>query len=113
MHELSIAQSILDTVIEEAENNQAKRVTAIHLRIGELTAIVEEALTFSFEILAENSLAEGAAIKVTTIPWTIRCSDCSNEYRVIDGLPTCPRCQRAGGETITGRELQILEMDIE
>lgn len=113
VHELSIAQSVLDTIVDQAREHRAGRVTAIRLRVGELTAIVEEALTFSFEILARDTCAAGALLSVETIPWQVRCPDCTHEYRVVDGMPTCPRCHRVGGETITGRELQIVEMDVE
>lgn len=113
MHELSIAQSILDTVLAEAEEHEAARIVSIKLRVGELTAIVREALTFSFDILAQDTCAKGARLDVEHVPWQVRCSDCEHEYPVVEALPTCPRCDHVGGETIAGRELQIVEMDVE
>ncbi len=113
MHELSIAQSILDTVLEQAAEHGATRVTRVHLRIGRLTAIVQEALEMGFEALARDTVAQGARLTVDSVPWRTRCSSCTHEYRVDDDLPTCPRCGHLGGETIAGRELQIVEMDVE
>lgn len=113
MHELSIAQSILDTVVAEAKANDATRVVRIRLRIGELTAIVEEALTFSFDVIAEETCAQGARLDIEPVAWKVRCTGCGHEYPVAEGIPLCPRCEHAGGETIAGRELQIVEMDVE
>ena len=112
MHELSIAQSILDTVVAEAEANDATRIVRIHLRIGQLTAIVEEALTFSFEVISKDTCAHGAHLETEFIAWKVRCTDCGHEYPVVEGIPLCPQCNHAGGETIAGRELQIVEMDV-
>lgn len=113
MHELSIAQSILDTVVAEAEAHEAAHVVRISLRIGELTAIVSDALGFAFEVISEDTCARGARLEIEHIPWTVRCYGCGHGYCVMDGFPTCPRCGHAGGDTVAGRELQIVEMDVE
>ena len=113
MHELSIAQSILDTVVAEATEHRAQRVVNIRLRIGELTAIVRDALTFSFEVIAKDTCAEGAVLDIEHIPWQLRCSGCQHAYVVQRDNLACPLCGATGGETIAGRELQILEMDVE
>lgn len=113
MHELSLAQAIVETAEQQAASHGGSRVLAIRLRIGELSAVVDEALTFSLGIVAQGTRAEGAEIRIEHVPWTVRCRACGNEYRVEDGLPACPTCQAHGGDTLTGRELQIVEMDIE
>lgn len=113
MHELSLAQAILETAQQQAASHGASRVLAIRLRIGELSAVVDEALTFSFGIVAQGTAAEGADVQIEHVPWTVRCGECGEQYPVRDGMPVCPVCQGAGGATLTGRELQILEMDIE
>ena len=113
MHELSIAQSILDTVVAEAQEHRAQRVVCVRLRIGELTAIVRDALTFSFEILAKDTCAEGAVLDIEHVPWQVRCGSCQLAYAVQQNELACPACGATGGETIAGRELQILEMDVE
>jgi len=113
VHELSIAQSILDTVVAEAEANGVKRVVAIRLRVGALTAVVGEALAFAFEVLAEQTCAKGARIDIDHVPWQVRCLDCRQEFAVFDALPTCPWCECVGGETIAGQELQIVEIEVE
>ena len=113
VHELSIAQSILDTVVVQTEDHGAARILRIHLRIGALTAIVDDALRFAFEAVSQDTCAQGAAVEIEHIPWTIRCRGCGHEYLVAEDLPTCPRCEGVGGETIAGRELQIVEMDVE
>jgi hydrogenase nickel incorporation protein HypA/HybF len=113
VHELSLAQAILDTVQQQAASHGASRVLSIRLRIGELSAVVDEALTFSLGIIGKGTAAEGCAVTIEHVPWVVRCAGCGIEYRVEGGLPVCPACRTPGGATLTGHELQIVEMDIE
>ncbi|RME31043.1 MAG: hydrogenase maturation nickel metallochaperone HypA, partial [Candidatus Zixiibacteriota bacterium] len=49
MHELSIAVNIMEAVQQQLPAADQARLKAIGLRIGELTDVVPEALTFGFE----------------------------------------------------------------
>ncbi len=40
MHEPAITRNILDIALNEAEKYGAKRIVAIHLRVGPLTQVV-------------------------------------------------------------------------
>ena len=113
MHELAIAQAILDKAQQQAEVHRAHRVLAIRLQVGELSTAMPEALIFSFEIISKDTCAQNAELKIIRVPWRIRCSSCRKEYRVHDGLALCPECNNAGGETISGKELTITEMEVE
>ena len=60
MHELSYAQALLDAVLKLAEENNAKRITSIHLKIGELLLINPEQLKFCFSVISKGTIAENA-----------------------------------------------------
>lgn len=113
VHELSLAQSILGEALQQASLHGAERIVSIRLRIGELSAVVPDALTFSFSIVAEGTVAQDAQILIDHVPWCVRCLQCKTEYHVCEGLPSCPTCRTQGGDTVSGRELQIMEMDVE
>ncbi len=57
MHELSIASSLVESVLEFLETHKAKKVVAVRLAIGELTCVEAEQLRFCY-----NSVTEGTAI---------------------------------------------------
>ncbi|MDF2928325.1 MAG: hypA [Anaerospora sp.] len=67
MHEMAIAQGILDIAVQEATLNGAETITRIKLRIGEMTGVQPEALTFCFEALAAETPAEAAIGSVKTL----------------------------------------------
>lgn len=113
MHEISIAQSVLDIAFRESETRAATHIRRIKLSIGEFSGVVKEALEFAFEVLQVNTLAADAAVEIEVIPMTATCSKCGpTECRLNDLNLLCPTC---GGTLIvrTGREMQIDYLDID
>ncbi|MBI4877977.1 MAG: hydrogenase maturation nickel metallochaperone HypA [Acidobacteria bacterium] len=64
MHELSVAQSILDAVETEVRNRPGAVLRAVGLRIGELAAVDADSLRFSWECLTRETTFEGVALEI-------------------------------------------------
>lgn len=77
MHEMAIAESIVELVEEHAKRDVFQRVHQIHLVVGALSHVDPRALEFGFEIIAKGTVAEGATLKID-------CPAASGELRVID-----------------------------
>ena len=76
MHEMGLAQNILDVVLRSAQENQVKKVLRITMRAGQLRAIVPEQLKFCFGFVAKDSLADGAELVIHVVPIQARCKGC-------------------------------------
>jgi len=114
MHELAIAQSIVDAVETRATACNATRVKGVRLKIGEASGIVADSLSFCFEMLASfDPLLEGAHLVIDTVPHRARCRHCDKEFAIADFVAQCPTCGEWSTEIISGAELQILDMEIE
>ncbi|MEO8970454.1 MAG: hydrogenase maturation nickel metallochaperone HypA [Ktedonobacteraceae bacterium] len=114
MHELSIAQSIVDVVETRAAECNATRVKHVKLRIGEANGIVNDSLTFCFEMVASsNPTLAGAQLVIDSVPHRARCQHCDEEFAVANFIAQCPTCQEWSREIISGTEFQVLEMEIE
>jgi hydrogenase nickel incorporation protein HypA/HybF len=114
MHELAIAQSIVDVVEARATECQATRVKGVRLRIGEAASIVSDSLTFCFEMLASlDPTLAGAQLSIDSVPHRARCRHCAQEFAVTNFIAQCPICQGWDTEIISGTEFQILDMEIE
>jgi hydrogenase nickel incorporation protein HypA/HybF len=68
MHELSIAMSLVDLACEEKRRRDLPEVRAVRLRLGARSGVAKEALTFSFDLAAEGTCIEGAALKIEETP---------------------------------------------
>ncbi|HEX2994458.1 MAG TPA: hydrogenase maturation nickel metallochaperone HypA, partial [Anaerolineales bacterium] len=73
MHELAVTQSILDLALKHADQAAAKRVTDIHIVMGELSSNVDDSIQFYWEIIAKGTLAEGAQLHFQRVPAEFEC----------------------------------------
>ncbi|WP_299523183.1 hydrogenase maturation nickel metallochaperone HypA [uncultured Methanobrevibacter sp.] len=120
MHELSMAQGIINAVIETAENNNATEVTEIGIEIGRLAMINPEQLKFMLGVLVENTIVEDAVIKIEEIPVEIECPDCGfkGEADLDDKdhyapVVECPKCENKRISILNGKDCIVKNIVIE
>ena len=105
MHELGLCESILDAVERRAAG---RRVTGVRVRVGALHAVVEPALDAAFALVAEGSVADGAAVDLVVVPVVVRCAACGASTESPELVPACPRCG-ATRIDVTGGDDLVLE----
>jgi hydrogenase nickel incorporation protein HypA/HybF len=114
MHELSLVTSIVETVTETLAAYPGARVKEVRLRVGVLASVIPESLEFCFEIASEGTPLEGAKLVVEVLPVIVHCEPCSLDSE-LEGVQSfrCPRCGELCGEIKQGRELEIVDIEID
>ena len=64
MHELGITRNIVAIVGERAAGRKVDRV---QLEIGDMTAIMPDAIRFCFDVCAEGTVLEGAMLEILEV----------------------------------------------
>lgn len=113
MHEMSLAAEILDTVIEQAEAHSAHKILRVAIKVGEYSAIDPAALTFGFEALSKDTMAEGAALLVDVIPPMVKCHDCGADFAFHGMQMICPQCGSTNNEMASVDEIVIDQVEVE
>jgi len=114
LHELSIALEILDIVEKEARIHGASAVREVSLRVGDLSGVEVEPLTFSFDtVKKERELTRETVLEIDRVPVKIRCLPCGREYYNADHRVLCPQCQGFETQLLQGEELEIEEIEID
>ena len=108
MHELSIAGAVVDTALRHAED---RRVLLVTLRVGQLRQVVPDSLAFYFEMVARDTLVEGARLELVVVPVRMRCEACAHEWEP-ELRFRCPECEGAG-EVLAGDELEVDSIEVE
>ena len=108
MHEMAIAEGVLDIALDYAKKNDATCIREIGLLIGEMSGVVVDSLTFSFDMIAE-----GAKIKVKHVPLVGRCTKCGKEFHIEHYDFWCPECKDGVLKTISGREMQVEYLEVD
>ncbi len=112
MHEMSIAQSLVDIIKEEMLKNDAKGLKSVKLHIGQLSAIVPKSLSFCFEVMTSGTELEGAELIMEIVPLRATCRECGESFEIHDYVFECPHCHSTDIDTISGQDLSIVEMEV-
>lgn len=114
MHELYLAESVLNILQEYAEKQQYKKVNSILLSFGRLSCIEAKSLKFAFEVQGRGTLAGNAVVQFRILPPVVHCFSCCRNFEVDFFEGTCPECKGEEVLLVGGtEELQILEMDVD
>jgi hydrogenase nickel incorporation protein HypA/HybF len=112
MHEMALAESMLEIVLQTARGNDASRVTLIRLEIGALSHVEPEALRFCFDVVTRDSLADGARLEIQRTAGEAWCMPCGALVPLASLGTPCPVCGSyqlgiSQGEAMRVREIEV------
>ncbi len=115
MHELSIAQALVEQVERAVLAEGALRANTVTIAVGALSGADPEALKAALPLVAEGTVAEGAELVVEVVPARVRCSACGVESVAESYFVGCSACGSREVELVSGRELHLrsVEMEVE
>ena len=113
MHELPITQSILEIALKHAEKADAKRITDLHIVMGELSKVVDESIQFYWDMIADDTIAKGAKLHFRIVPAEFQCMACFEKYHPSDDEFACPKCNSVGIKILKGEEFSLEAIDVE
>ena len=115
MHEMSLVRSLVEVVAEEAAAANVKKITSIHLVVGEGRDIVEDMLPPLFQFLSRGTVMENAEIVVQHVPYMVKCNQCGTEFHLEVMQPekwACPSCHAYKDyKMVSGNEFYISRME--
>ena len=113
MHELSIALSMIDEVLEQAKKHGGVQVTAVHVRVGAFSGVHKDALEFSYAAASEDSPLRGSRLVIEEVPIVVYCWQCHAE-RTLQSFQQlhCPKCNTPVHDIRQGQELEITALEV-
>ena len=125
MHELAVAQALVEQVDAVIDQHQASHVndvsssdawhaTSIRVRIGPLAGVVPELLATAFPLAAAGSRMQHAELEFSHAPIQVRCQTCGAETEAAMNRLICGACGDWHTQVISGDELLLesVELDI-
>ena len=107
MHELSIAENIVEIAVGSLPGNGDAVVEEIELEIGVLSGIEIDALTFAMDVVVKRTPLEHAAVRITTVQGRASCNLCGAEFDVEDFFTPCPSCGSFNLDILQGEEMRV------
>ncbi len=113
MHELSLAQALVEQVNDVLRREGAERALRVTVRIGALSGVDPDAFAFAFPMAAEDTPCEGAGLELVAAPARARCRACGHGWEATGVFPACPSCGHAEADLEGGREFLLSSLEID
>ena len=114
MHELSIAHSMLETVLAAAAPYEGARVRVVRLRIGELRQVIGPTLMEAFSLCAEGTAAEDAMLAIDWVPTVWECRACGQTRPLDDEQTRCSCAESGASDRLRGSDdLMVTSLDLD
>ena len=112
MHEMSLADGVLQLALDGARRNAACAVKAVRLEIGALSHVELDALRFCFDAVTRGTLAEGARLEIVATPGAAWCMPCGERVALGRRGEACPHCGSYQLQVVQGDEMRVAEIEI-
>lgn len=113
MHEMSLAEGVLQIIEDSARTQNFSRVKTVWLEIGQLAGVEVEAMKFCFDAVTRDSIAHGALLEIIETPGRAWCMQCSDTVAVQALYDECPKCGGHQLQVTGGNEMRVRELDVE
>jgi hydrogenase nickel incorporation protein HypA/HybF len=112
MHEMSVAASIIDVVAEHVPAWRLPAVTSVRVRVGSLSGVVADSLTFGFDALVAGTPLGGAHLDVVWVAAECACADCGHTFEPAGAIFLCPSCRSGRTRLVAGADLQVIDVEL-
>lgn len=113
MHEMAVTEGILQIVLDHARRAEAGRVSAINIRLGRLSSLVDDSIRFYWEMIAADTIAEKAELRFERTEARARCLECNEEFALPKHTFTCPACGSDRFRIVAGEEMSVESIEVE
>lgn len=113
MHEMSLAEGVLQIIEDSARTQNFSRVKTVWLEIGQLAGVEKEAMRFCFDAVVRDSIAQDANLEIIETPGQAWCLHCAETVQVQALFDACPKCGSYQIQVTGGNEMRVKELGVE
>jgi len=113
MHEMSLAENMLQIIKDAAQQQGFTRVKTVWLEIGQLACVEQESLRFGFDVVTRGSIAEDARLEIIETAGQGRCEKCSQSFLLAALYEACPECGSYDIKVTGGDGMRVKELEVE
>ncbi|HEV7298975.1 MAG TPA: hydrogenase maturation nickel metallochaperone HypA [Tepidisphaeraceae bacterium] len=113
MHELSVAQELVELVELQLADSGPIKVNSVLLRIGPLSGVVPQAMRFAYDAATAGTRLAGSSLQIEEVAPVIFCQPC-NQERALPSIQRmrCPVCDAPAADVVRGRELEVVSVEV-
>jgi hydrogenase nickel incorporation protein HypA/HybF len=112
MHELSIAEDILEIVKQNVPRDELKDIMNINVKIGDMSGVEADSLEFCFRAITSDTQLKNAKLIIGKVPFIIECNSCRKTSTNDIGKRICPFCSSSDTKVVSGLEMQVVDIEL-
>jgi hydrogenase nickel incorporation protein HypA/HybF len=113
MHELSVTQGLLEIALRHAEEAGAQRILQLDIVIGELSTFVSDSVQFYWDMISQDTIAEGSLLRFQRVPGQLRCLACEHTFSLAGSDYICSQCGETQVLVVGGDDFRLESIEIE
>ena len=113
MHELAVAQALVEQVEAVIDQHGATQASSIRVRIGPMAGVVPDLLAHAFPLAAAGSRLEHAKLEFAHAAINVRCETCGAESEAAMNRLLCGTCGDWHTQVVSGDELLLESVELE
>jgi hydrogenase nickel incorporation protein HypA/HybF len=111
MHEIGIANDLLQIVLEVSEREKLSKVTKVNIIFGQMIQIVPDIFNFAFSECVRDTVAMDAELNIEILSVKLKCRICNDEFVINDNIFSCSKCGSTELDVIQGKELFVKSIE--
>ncbi len=113
MHELYIAECILKAARKALPDDVNRaNVSGIHVRVGQLDAVVPESLQFLFDAIKAQHDLPNAQLEIAAEQVQCQCNQCEARFSIAEPVFICPTCESVDVSILAGRGIVLQSITV-
>ncbi len=113
MHELSVVQSLIGLIEQNAIQNNANSVSKVIVKIGKLSGIEPHLLKLAFDSFKEGTICQNAELEMIIQDVVAKCENCQKEFEIKDNSFVCPNCKSFNLQVIDGEDMYLMSLELD
>jgi hydrogenase nickel incorporation protein HypA/HybF len=113
MHEMSLAEGVLQIIEDAARAQGFEKVKTVFLEIGWLSSVEPDAMAFCFDAVSRGTIADGAKLEVIDVPGAGQCLSCGKTVEISAVFDPCPECGGYPVHPTAGTEMRVRELEVD
>jgi hydrogenase nickel incorporation protein HypA/HybF len=112
MHEMAVAQSVVETILTEMQKIGRRPVVA-RISCGQFNTLNDEAMRFAFEVATQDTPCRGMRLEIRHVPLQARCERCGRTFAFNIHEARCPNCGSEAFAFLPDAPLLLEEIEFE
>lgn len=113
MHEYSIIQALMEQVETLAEENSARQIKKVFVKIGVMSGVEPHLLEIAFNTFKENTICENCEFIMNIQPLTILCMKCEIQSELEKAYYCCPECESLEVDVVDGEDMYLMSLEMD